>query len=620
MADGTDGRGESRRFGHKLLLVPSQPLHGVVVAEHCLVGLACALRARRHPQRVRSGRHAWEGGHVDALDRQVLDRAPEEKLFEVVQQQDAAAGLSGTPRTTEAVDVLVAVGGDAHLDDGRHVGVVQAAGRDVRGENDAAARFSERVSALRPVRLALARVNFEHLALRLGELLREEAREAGGREEDHDLVSLRAALHLEVDGGPQILGHALHVRDAHGLVDLVGRDLLVRPHGVDHLVVALQRQLRDLLDLRRERGGEERALPLRRRWHRLQDLQDRVAEAHVQQLVRLVQTDHGKILEARLEALGVVQVVLQATGRRHEDVDRPARELAVVALDVGAAEEACGAQLRVVFEQELGLFGDLGGELARGREHDGPNGATDAAGAAADQLNDGHEEGERLACAGPRAGQDVLLGQHRPDGGGLHHGHELVTEALCERPLGLGGDRQLAKLLVGEVRCGHRTGASGPLLVLGLLLGRRLPHGLVSAGLLRLAALAVLASLATALIPVLAALALLAALAAGLAALVALVPAALGALLAAAALVAGEAAAAAASPGVAAVVVVIAVLAALGGATAVVVVAALGTASAIVVVVAALGHASAVVVEAALAAASAAVLEAALRAALGVTP
>mmetsp|Transcript_81137 Transcript_81137/g.251810 ORF Transcript_81137/g.251810 Transcript_81137/m.251810 type:complete len:209 (+) Transcript_81137:855-1481(+) len=200
-------------------------------------------------------------------------------------------------------------------------------------------------------------------------------------------------------------------------------------------MVRTQGELRNLANCIRKGRREESSLPPARRRQEAQDLEDGVAEAHVQKLVGLVQDQELQLIDALSEATRVVEMVLQPTGRCHKDVDRLVCKVSLVAPDVRTAVEAGDPHPPVVLQEDLALLGDLCSELPRRRKHERGDGASDAAGVLVYPLNYGDEEGERLAS--PRLGSSnyVLAVQHGTNGGCLHLRHELIAEALCQRIL-----------------------------------------------------------------------------------------------------------------------------------------------------------------------------------------
>mmetsp|Transcript_99374 Transcript_99374/g.286775 ORF Transcript_99374/g.286775 Transcript_99374/m.286775 type:complete len:358 (-) Transcript_99374:362-1435(-) len=114
----------------------------------------------------------------------------------------------------------------------------------------------------------------------------------------------------------------------------------------------------------------------------------------------------------------------------------------------------------MILQEKLRFLGDLRGELAGGREDDGGDVAADPRGIARQLLHDRHQEGQRLPCAGLCPGDDVLAGEHRPDGLCLDVRHQLVAEALGERSLRGRRDLERGELRRGQVRRRDRAGAT----------------------------------------------------------------------------------------------------------------------------------------------------------------
>mmetsp|Transcript_86027 Transcript_86027/g.256625 ORF Transcript_86027/g.256625 Transcript_86027/m.256625 type:complete len:317 (-) Transcript_86027:34-984(-) len=310
--------------------------------------------------------------------------------------------------------------------------------------------------------LALPRVDLQDLNASLTEQRGVELGEPRGGEEHHDLVLARQALHLEIHHCPEQLAHPLHVGNGDALVDLVWSHLVVRLHGVQDAMVRTQGELGDLADGGRKRRREQGPLPLSRRRQGPQDLQDGVAEAHVEKLVRLVQHQELELLETLSEALCVVEMVLHSSWRCHQDVAGLLRKVSLVAPNVRTAIEAGYSQLLVIFQEDPPLLGDLRCQLPRRRQHERGGRAADAARVAVDPLDHGDQEGERLAGARLRPRNYVLAVQHGANGGCLHLCHKLVAKALCQRCLQLLGNLQRRELRRREVSGGNCTRAARP--------------------------------------------------------------------------------------------------------------------------------------------------------------
>ena len=138
--------------------------------------------------------------------------------------------------------------------------------------------------------------------------------------------------------------------------------------------------------------------------------------------------------------------ILEAAGRGHQDVR--ARGLLGLAVDADAAEGGGDAQAAGARERRR-LVGDLHGELARRHQHE----AGGNRGVTRDALDHGDREGDRLAAARGRLGEDVASGQGvRKDE--LLDGEGFRDAALRERSADVLGRAKGAK--------GLRTQCSTP--------------------------------------------------------------------------------------------------------------------------------------------------------------
>mmetsp|Transcript_35224 Transcript_35224/g.86422 ORF Transcript_35224/g.86422 Transcript_35224/m.86422 type:complete len:614 (-) Transcript_35224:639-2480(-) len=305
---------------------------------------------------------------VDLLDGQVAHQLGEERLVRR-QQQDALAALARARRAPQAVDVLLAGGGQADLDDQGDVGVVEAARADVGGHHDAALGLAELVGGLGAVALALAAVDLRHLAVQRDEELGGELRGArSGEEADHLVHGL--LLLVRGDELHQQVQVVRQGRDGQPLLHLQVGGGVVLAHAVHVGVPRAQSVGRDILHRVRHRGTEQQGLPLP--GDVAEDLVDGGLESHLKQLVRLVQDQHLEVGAAGRQLAGL-EVVDEAPGGSHQEVAALRVHAVALGVDVGAAEHAL--RLKVVEgEQRLGLLVDLGRELAGRGEHEDRDG------------------------------------------------------------------------------------------------------------------------------------------------------------------------------------------------------------------------------------------------------
>mmetsp|Transcript_109614 Transcript_109614/g.320821 ORF Transcript_109614/g.320821 Transcript_109614/m.320821 type:complete len:236 (+) Transcript_109614:541-1248(+) len=149
-------------------------------------------------------------------------------------------------------------------------------------------------------------------------------------------------------------------------------------------------QLRDLGSHRR---GEEEGVPVAR--HHLQDLVQGLVEVHGEKPVGLV---HDYILDRpQVEALGVLQVIHEPTGRGHNHVRALGQRHCLGHHVQSAHDDRCGQLDAGAYGLEL--LPDLHAELARGGQHH----RKEALRVVQKPLHDRQGEGTRLTA--PRLGQ-----------------------------------------------------------------------------------------------------------------------------------------------------------------------------------------------------------------------
>ena len=229
---------EPRRLRHELLRGPAQRAEvPLVEAEPGAVRLVFrGLRDAVEPRRDGGeGFVALLWGLVLGGGDGNVGELVEERALEVAQEQQALAALARPGGPPDAVDVLGLLGGQTDLDDQRHVGVVDASGRDVGREHDGSVAVAEGLGGLGALRLRLARVHLEDRRAHRGEQLGVELRQARRDEEDDDLeVRLLGGVlpAREPEGRGEVL---VVLDDGKALVDGGGGlDLLVAD-GVDKL-------------------------------------------------------------------------------------------------------------------------------------------------------------------------------------------------------------------------------------------------------------------------------------------------------------------------------------------------------------------------------------------------
>ena len=174
-------------------------------------------------------------------------------------------------------------------------------------------------------------------------------------------------------------------------------------------------------DLLRHGGREEQVLALLRQ--HAGDLADGVDEAQVEHLVDFVEDEDFDLGERQGAALDEID---EAARRCDEDIDAAAQDFDLLA-DRDAAENHGAGDLQVA---AIGLeaFGDLRGELAGGREDEGPAGVLGRAlGCVRQALKHGQREGCGLAGAGLGDAEKIAARQQFGNGAGLDGGGLVVA-------------------------------------------------------------------------------------------------------------------------------------------------------------------------------------------------
>jgi hypothetical protein len=189
-----------------------------------------------------------------------------------------------------------------------------------------------------------------------------------------------------------------------------------------------------------ERGGEEEALPARRRG--VHDARDDGQEAQVGHVVRLV--EHGDLDGVEVHD-ALLHEVVEASGAGHDDVDAVAERGLLRALrdaaEDGGHGEACG------LGERLDDRCDLGCELAGREQHEAERPARAALATGHGTGEAGHErdrERERLAGACLATAEDIAACEGALEGG-LLDGERFVLACCIEHAHERLGDAELGE-------------------------------------------------------------------------------------------------------------------------------------------------------------------------------
>jgi len=364
-----------------------------------------AARAQVGHGGQRLDRHRPPGDSLDGLQHAVLAR---------LGQRDRHALAAGAAHPPGPVHVGLGRGRHVVVDDVREQLDVEAAGGDVGGHEQlggAGAQPPHHPLALLLGHAAVERLGAVAAAVQgLGQLV-----DLGAGAAEHER---RVGL-LEVEDAAERRGLGRPVDHVGDLADarrLAGRGLVGGELQADGVA---QVALDDRAEAGRERRREEHGLALG--GGRVEDRLEVLGEAHVEHLVGLVEHHGAQAVQPQRAAF---EVVAGAAGRRDDDVDAAREHLDLAAERLPAVDggDAC-AQVAAIAVHRLR---DLGGQLARGDEHERLRVA--AVAARGQPLQE--RERERRGLAGPRRGlaEQVAAGEQGRDRLALHGRWLLVAE------------------------------------------------------------------------------------------------------------------------------------------------------------------------------------------------
>ncbi len=350
---------------------------------------------------------------LDVLPGGPLD-GPQQVPLARRDEQDRLPAAPGPAGAADAVHVGLGVVRDVVIEHVRDALDVEPAGGDVGGHQDVDLAVPEVADGAFPLRLRDVAVDRRRAEAAGLQLLREFFRELlGANEHDHRVERLDLK-----DSGQRVE----LVRGAHRHVPLVdvGRGAgLGLDRDLDRLVEIV---LADLADRAGHGRREQRDLSTGR--HGLQDLLDVLDEAHPQHLVGLVE---HQVLEPGQVERALLQVVDQPAGGADDDV-RAATQAAELRAVAGAAVDGQHVEAGNMRGVTLEGLGNLDGQLAGGREHQGLR----AGGVQVEAGQDGQRERGGLSGAGLGQAQHVAALQQQRDGLFLDRRRGLVAD-LAER-------------------------------------------------------------------------------------------------------------------------------------------------------------------------------------------
>src|SRR5438094_1980870 len=271
----------------------------------------------RSPQRPRLDVPIGDEAVLDRprnrLPEQALDAAEEVCLVDA-DEADRLARRSGPTRPPDPMDVVLRVPRELEVHDMREVLDVEAARRDVRGDEDADLAGLELLQGAGPLRLGPIAVDRDRVEALAIEPRREARRPDLRPREDQDLAEIVLADQMR-----QQLFLPIPIDGVDDLADRLDRGV---PRGDLDLGRIAEDGPRQPPDLVRERRREHQVLPSRRQ--ELDDPLDVRQEAHVEHPVGLVQDEDLDLAEVRHPLADEVE---QAARRRYEDLHAGAERL-----------------------------------------------------------------------------------------------------------------------------------------------------------------------------------------------------------------------------------------------------------------------------------------------------
>ncbi len=335
-------------------------------------------------------------------------------------QRDRLALRTRAAGAADAVHIVFRHVGQVEVDHMRQLVDVDAARRDVGGDQHAQRAGLELRQRPRARRLALVAVDGERRNAVARQLLGQAVGTVLGAREDQYLVPVVVAHEL---GEQFALAFAVDRVDA--LLDRLGGGVAARDFDQRGLI---QQAVCQRADVVRERCREQQVLALGRQ--DVEDLADVVDEAHVQHAVGFVQ--HQQFDMRQVDG-ALADVVQQAARRGHDDIDA-ALERIDLRVDADTAEHHHRLQRQVLAVGAHALF-HLSGEFARGRKHQGADRIAHAmrrvhlvglrGGQAVQQRQ---REAGGLAGAGLCTGEQVTALEDGGDGLALNRGGFCVAE------------------------------------------------------------------------------------------------------------------------------------------------------------------------------------------------
>lgn len=330
----------------------------------------------------------------------------------VVEEGRGTTNVSSATGTTDAMNVVVNVGGKVVVDNVHDVGDVEATGGDGGGDEDGANTGTEGLEGLFTLGLGAVTVDAgAHEAGVVEEIVEELGVALGLHKYQSQGLGITGGLAKDIDEGATLLV----LFDEKDLLDNVLTGGTNTAHSQEDIVTEEVRG--EFLDLTGEGGGEHEGLALTGQVETLDDLADLGLKAHVEHTIGLIENEPATGLETDLATTHHVQ---ETAGSGDEDITS-FTELTELQSRIGTTVDDTGMGPGAISEL-AGLFIDLKGELTSGGHDEGlghgralVSTGLDGNGVLEDLGEDGEEKGARLTGTSLSTGHQITVSSDHRD-------------------------------------------------------------------------------------------------------------------------------------------------------------------------------------------------------------
>ncbi|KAI6749641.1 hypothetical protein HG530_015055 [Fusarium avenaceum] len=436
-------------LSNKFLLVPLQALHvAVVVSEPGLVdaSLGVILHLFGNLDDISGGREVG----LTRLEADFLEGVLGEEALCVTDDQDSSTFGIGSRCSAQSVDVALLVGGHTNLNDGGHTREIHSTSDNICSDQDGAASGSVVVCDLGTLVLRHAAVK-DRNRRKSGQSLEKltvEVCNGGSGCKENGLESLAAGglFTNTADHGGCNISKGGHLDEELGNA-LMGVGFTSR-NGRDKLVARSQNKTSNLLDVRRDGGGEKHALAVRLGLvgKTIDNFAEILHETHIEKTISLIEDKGVKVAHA-VNDIAVGHVIQKAT-RCSDENFTAAEDIPLLAVLVCSSNSDLDAVLGESLKDLGGLSGNLKSQLTSRRDDEQGNAVTSSAVLVDHGLQSGDKESHSLSCSCSSLNKAVVsVGREKLiHSRGLNRRHELKLHILCDSA----DDNRMNLVVLGE--------------------------------------------------------------------------------------------------------------------------------------------------------------------------